>query len=80
MYYTYILKSLSSEQYYIDHTNDLELRLKHHNENLLKSTKNRGPWEIKYFEKYETRSKAMRRERYLKSLKSRKSIEELFLT
>ena len=80
MYYTYILKSISSERYYIGQTSDLVLRLKRHNENLVKSTKNRGPWEIVYFEEYETRSEAMQRERYLKSLKSRKSIEELFLT
>ena len=79
MYYTYILKSISSERYYIGQTSDLVLRLKRHNENLVKSTKNRGPWEIVYFEEYETRSEAMQRERYLKSLKSRKSIEELFL-
>ena len=80
MYYTYILKSISSERYYIGQTSDLVLRLKRHNENLVKSTKNRGPWEIVYFEEYETRSEAMQRERYLKSLNSRKSIEELFLT
>jgi putative endonuclease len=80
VYYTYILKSLSSERYYIGQTSDLELRLNRHNENLVKSAKNRGPWEIVYFEEYETRSEAMQRERYLKSLKSRKSIEELFLT
>ena len=80
MYYTYILKSLASERYYIGQTGDLELRLQSHNENLVKSTKNRGPWEIVYFEEYETRSQAMQRERYLKSLKSRKRIEELILT
>ena len=80
MYYTYILKSLSSKRYYIGHTNNLDLRLKRHNENQVTSTKNRGPWELVYFEEYETRSKAMYRERYLKSLKSRKTIEELFLT
>ena len=79
MYYTYILKSISSERYYIGQTSDLVLRLKRHNENLVKSTKNRGPWEIVYFEEYETRSEAMQRERYLKSLKSRKSIEKLFI-
>ena len=79
MYYTYILKSISSERYYIGQTSDLVLRLKRHNENLVKSTKNRGPWEIVYSEEYEIRSEAMQRERYLKSLKSRKSIEELFL-
>jgi len=80
VYYTYILKSSASGRYYIGHTSDLALRLDRHNEGMVRSTKNRGPWEIVYFEEYETRSDAMQRERFLKSLKSRKSIEELFLT
>ncbi len=77
MYYTYIIKSLASERYYIGHTNNLEFRLRRHNDNNVTATKNRGPWEIVYFEEYQTRSEAMQRERYFKSLKSRKSIETL---
>ena len=79
MYYIYIIKSLSSERYYIGQTNNLEIRLKRHNDNNVTATKNRGPWEIVHFEEYQTRSEAMQRERYFKSLKSRKSIEKLFL-
>ena len=78
MFYTYILKSLTSKRFYIGHTNNLELRLQRHNENKVISTKNRGPWNLIYCEKYNTRSEAMKRERYLKSLKIRKSLEQLF--
>ena len=77
MYYTYILKSLTSGRFYIGQTDNLELRLARHNDNTVKSTKNRGPWEVIYFEEYDNRSEAMIREKYLKSLKSRRSIEEL---
>ena len=77
MYYTYILKSLTSGRFYIGQTDNLESRLKRHNENTVKSTRNRGPWEMMYVEEYDSRSEAMIREKYLKSLKSRRSIEEL---
>ena len=77
MYYTYILKSKASGRYYIGQTNNIDLRLKRHNNNLVKSTKNRGPWDIVYYEKYTSRSEALKRESYLKSLKSKKIIEQL---
>jgi putative endonuclease len=35
------------------------------------------PWELKYYESYETKTEALRREREIKSKKSRKYIEAL---
>ena len=77
MYFIYILQSEISGRYYIGHTNNLSLRLSRHNENKVPSTKNRGPWNFVYIEKYNTRSEAMLREKYLKSLKSKKAINQL---
>ena len=77
MYFTYILQSETSRRYYIGQTNNLKFRLNRHNENKVISTKNRGPWKIVYFEPYNTRSEAITREKYLKSLKSKKAIEQL---
>jgi len=77
MYYIYILKSFSSGRFYIGQTNNLEQRLKRHNENRVKSTRNRGPWKLVYQDKFETRSEAVIRERYLKSMKSKLFIEKL---
>ena len=62
-YYVYILQSVTSGKYYIGSTNDLEERLKRHNEGRSKYTKNKGPWEIVYKEEHPDRSSAVRREK-----------------
>ena len=77
MYFVYILYSLSNDRYYIGETNDLDKRLERHNKGYVKSTKGFRPWEIVYSETYEIRSKAVQREHYLKSLKSKVKIKEL---
>ena len=77
MYYTYILKSKIKERYYIGHTSDLERRLGKHNEGHNRSTKAHIPWEVVYSEEYETKSEAMKREYYIKKMKSKKYIKEL---
>jgi len=59
------------DRWYIGQTNDISCRLKRHNDNLVKSTKNYVPWEIIYFERYNTRREAMEREEYLKSGRGR---------
>jgi len=77
MYYTYVLQSLTSGRYYIGQTSDLSQRLDRHKENLVTSTKNRCPWKLVYSEHYSTRSEAIKREKYLKSLKKRQAIEQI---
>ncbi|MCL5034585.1 MAG: GIY-YIG nuclease family protein [Bacteroidetes bacterium] len=68
-FYVYVLKSGKTGKFYIGQTNDLEDRYRRHNEGRVKSTKAGVPWSVVYFEKYETRAEAMRREHELKSLK-----------
>jgi putative endonuclease len=68
MFKVYVIKSQSRGTYYIGQTEDLERRIKEHNEGLLgKYTKEKGPWVLVYTETYETRSEAMKREKYLKT-------------
>ena len=74
---TYILRSQSTGRYYVGHTENLAKRITEHNSNRTLSIKNRGPWELFYFETYDTRSQAARRERQIKSMKSRYCIESL---
>ena len=77
MYYTYILISEKSGRYYIGHSNDIEERLKTHNIGKVKSTCNKGPWKNVYFEEYNTKLEANRRELEIKRQKSKKYIEDL---
>lgn len=68
MHYTYILKCRDGT-YYTGYTNNLEKRLKAHNEGKgAKYTKGRGPVELVYYETFEDKTSAMRREWEIKQL------------
>ena len=71
MYYTYILQSEKDQSFYIGYTSNLEHRLYEHNEGFSRYTKHKRPWKIVYFEKFEEKSEAIKRERFLKKQKNR---------
>jgi putative endonuclease len=77
LYYLYILKSKTSDKYYIGHTENIERRLFYHNSGYSKSTKYGVPWELVYLENYNNRSEAVQRENQLKSQKSEEYISRL---
>ena len=79
-YFIYILQSLVDGTYYIGSTQDLEARLERHNEGRSKYTKPKRPWKMIYYEEYDRRSNAARREKEIKTRKSRKLIEDLVKT
>lgn len=68
MYYTYILKSLKTGTYYYGYTSDLFTRLNQHNEGLVRSTKSKRNWIIHYFEEFNSKSDAIKRELFFKSI------------
>ncbi len=68
MTYTYILKC-SDNSFYTGYTTDLENRLKTHNEGLgAKYTRGRLPVQLVYYETFETKSEALKREIAIKKL------------
>ena len=71
MNYVYVLKSKKDLKRYIGLTNNLERWLLLHNGGKVKATKNRRPFELFYFEKFEDRTRAAKREKFLKSGKGR---------
>lgn len=64
-YFAYILRSLKSNIHYYGSTSNLDGRLSVHNSGKVTFTKPHKPWTIIYFEEFETRSEAMKRERFL---------------
>ncbi len=74
-YYTYILKSSKDHKRYIGNTNDLERRLRQHNEGLNSSTKNRRPFEVLCCKGFDSKIEALRYEKYLKKLKGGKQLQ-----
>ncbi len=79
MYYTYVLYSPNFDQIYIGHTDNLNQRQERHNAGLVKSTKRYIPWKLIYYETFETRSEAMKREKELKSHQGREFIRTVVL-
>jgi len=77
MYFVYIIKSLKTERYYIGSTNNLERRIYEHNIGKMRSTKAYIPYTLVYKEAFSDRMDAVRKERYIKSQKSRSFIESL---
>ncbi|MCK5852920.1 GIY-YIG nuclease family protein [bacterium] len=60
MYFVYILQSLSTSKYYIGSTNNILRRFHQHQSGYSKSTRNRGPWFMPYYEIYKSRSEAVK--------------------
>ena len=66
MYYAYIIYSEKIDQYYVGSAQDVEERLRRHNNNHSKSTKGKGPWKLITSFSFETRSEAMLFEKKIK--------------
>ncbi len=77
MFWIYIIQSLESQKYYIGQTNNIKERLAYHNKGRNKYTKSDRPWRLVYKEKFTNRAEAIKREKYLKSLKKRAYLEKL---
>ncbi|KKS10170.1 hypothetical protein A2643_01000 [Candidatus Nomurabacteria bacterium RIFCSPHIGHO2_01_FULL_39_220] len=71
-YFVYILYSQKDHKLYVGCTSDLEQRLKEHNSRKVTATKNKIPLVVIHSEKFEDKTKAFNRERFLKSLWSGK--------
>jgi len=68
----YIIESLKNGKYYIGVTSNIQERLKTHNKGLSKATKPWRPWKLIQVEQFKDIKGAYRRERFLKSKKSKK--------
>jgi putative endonuclease len=66
-YYIYVLISMADNNFYTGYTNDLNKRLKQHNNGEVHATKNRTPLKLIYWEGCLNQQDATRREKYLKS-------------
>ena len=77
MYFVYILKSKIDNNYYIGFTENLQKRLERHNSCLVRSTKHRIPFQLIYFEEYQTKREALRREKQIKSYKGGEAFKNL---
>ena len=82
MYYVYVLRSKSTNTLYTGQTEDLHRRIEEHNSGKGpgRYTKNKGPWELLYFEEFNTRSEALVREKYFKTGAGRDLLKRIINT
>ena len=67
MYITYILRSLKDGTFYKGSTKNLPKRLSDHNSGKVRSTKSHRPWVIHYYEEYDSKTDALKREKFFKT-------------
>ncbi|WP_297703080.1 GIY-YIG nuclease family protein [uncultured Eudoraea sp.] len=71
MFFVYMIESAVDNSFYIGQTKDLIKRVQYHNEGLSKYTSKKIPWKLVYTEEFNTRTEAIKRERFLKNQKNR---------
>ena len=76
----YILRSGTTQKFYIGCTARLTIRVAEHQRGQTASTRGRGPWVLVYEEQFDTLAEARGRERQLKSWKSHRSLQDLIQT
>ena len=67
MFYTYVLESDNDGKRYVGWTKDLDERLKKHNSGKVFATKHRLPMKLVYYEACLSQTKAIEREKQLKT-------------
>jgi len=76
-FWVYILKSEKDGRFYIGQTNNIEERLLVHNRGKVISTRNRRPFSLLACNEYDTRSEAVKIEKYVKSFKGGNGFKKL---
>lgn len=77
MHYIYIIEC-SDGSLYTGYTNDLEKRIKTHNDKKgAKYTRGRTPVTLKYFEEFDNKADAMKREVQIKNMRKEKKLRLL---
>ncbi len=76
MFWAYILK-LNNGKYYVGQTSNLNERIERHRTGQTVYTRKYRPIELVWSEVFATRSLALKREKYLKSLKSHQELDRI---
>ena len=73
-FFTYIIQSQIDSSFYIGHSEDPEKRLTKHNNALTGFTSRKKPWKLVYTEEFQTKSEAIKREKFLKRQKNKEYV------
>ena len=78
-YCTYVLNSLKNNDIYIGSAANLNNRLKLHNSGKIKSTKGYKPWRLLEYYEFDTRSEAVKYEKFLKSHQQKEILKKKYM-
>ena len=76
MFYAHVLKSIQHAYFYKGHCQDLQKRLQQHNSGLTESIKYYVPFELVYYEVFESEQEAIGREKYFKTAAGRRFLKK----
>ena len=77
-FYTYVLVSSKNGDIYIGSTEDLNNRVDLHNQGKVKSIKGYRPWKLLEYREFESRSEAVRYEKFLKNHQQKEMLKEKY--
>ena len=77
MHYIYILLNEAKTRTYTGVTDDVENRLKEHNDGRVKSSRPYRPYRVIYSEEFETLIEARQKEKFYKSTTGRRRLKEM---
>jgi putative endonuclease len=76
-FFVYLLQSEVDQSFYIGFSEDLQRRLEQHNAGLSTYTALKTPWKLVYFEQFDSKTEALKREKFLKRMRNRAFYERL---
>ena len=79
MFYVYFLRSLKNGDLYIGSTEDVNNRFSRHNTGKVRYTKSYRPWILLGSEAFETRSEAVKREKFLKTSQQKELLKKKYM-
>lgn len=75
-FFVYVIQGTNSDYLHRGHCRDLDERLEQYNTSPLPKLKKYAPYKLLYYETFEGRIAAIRRERFFKTAKGRKFLKE----
>jgi len=76
-YYSYVVYSRETGDFYYGYTDDLEKAIQMHDANQIPPTKGKGPWTLMFSEEYDNRMGAIRQSRFYRSVKGQRFMKKM---
>jgi putative endonuclease len=77
MFYVYLLQTDVDASFYVGFTENPEQRLIQHNNGESMYTRRKTPWKMVYIENYNSKSEALKREKFLKKQRNKDFYQRL---